>query len=457
MDSKELEYKRTNAFEKADPKKMKEIFAYAENYKVFLDAAKTEREAVKAGIALAEKNGYKPYVLGDPLSAGDKLYYNNRGKSLFLLRIGSASLAENGIRILVAHVDSPRLDLKQVPLYEQSNIAYFKTHYYGGIKKYQWLTIPLALHGVIVLKSGETIEISVGEKDDDPIFYITDLLPHLSQEIMPKSVTNAFPAENLNLVVGGIPYADDDMKNKVKMTVLSILNDAYDITEEDFLSAELEAVPAYKARDVGFDRAFIASYGHDDRVCAYPEMTALFETETDQTVLTILADKEEIGSEGNTGMQCVLIDDLITQIALSAGVSPALVRAKSKCLSADVTAAFDPTYADVFEKKNAAFAGNGVAMNKFTGARGKSGSNDASAEYVGYLRGVFARENILWQTGELGRVDLGGGGTVAMYLSKYNIDTVDLGVPVLSMHAPYELISKADLLEAHRAFSAFIK
>ena len=457
MDIKELEYKRKNVYFSATDKKKDEIFAYAERYKAFLDASKTEREAVKSGVKIAEANGYKPYVLGDKIHVGDKLYYNNRGKSLFLIKSGTTNLAENGIRILVAHVDSPRLDLKQVPLYEKSGISYFKTHYYGGIKKYQWLTIPLALHGVIVLKSGEKIELAIGEKEDDPIFYITDLLPHLSQEIMPKSVTSAFPAENLNLVIGGIPYGDDEEKKSVKHNVLRILNEKYGITEEDFLSAELEAVPAYKSRDVGLDRAFVSGYGHDDRVCAYPEITALIETETEQTVLTVLADKEEIGSEGNTGMQCVLIDDIIEKIAESRDVSPALVRSRSKCLSADVTAAFDPTYADVFEKKNASFAGCGVAMNKFTGARGKSGSNDASAEYVGYLRGIFAKEDIVWQTGELGRVDLGGGGTVAMYLSKYNIDTVDLGVPVLSMHAPYEMIAKSDIYEAHRAFSAFIK
>lgn len=447
-------YEKKNVYKEIGEK---EVFDYCEGYKIFLDNCKTEREAVKYTVRLAEEAGYKPYALGSKIQKGEKLYYNNRGKSLFLIKAGTAAdIAKNGIRILVAHVDSPRLDLKQVPLYEQAGIAFFKTHYYGGIKKYQWLTIPLALHGTIVLKSGEKIEIDIGEHENDPIFYITDLLPHLSQEIVVKPVSAAFSAENLNIIAGGIPDGDAE-KRAVKQNVLKLLNEKYGMTEEDFLSAELEAVPAYKAKDVGFDRAFVASYGHDDRVCAYPEITATLETDTEQTVLTVLADKEEIGSEGNTGMQCILIKDIIDAIAESYGASSAVVRANSKCLSADVTAAFDPTYGDAFEKLNASRAGFGVAMNKFTGSRGKSGSNDASAEYVGYLRKIFSEENVIWQTGELGRVDLGGGGTVAMYLSKYNIDTVDLGVPVLSMHAPYELVSKADVYQAHKAFSAFIK
>lgn len=452
----DLTYERTNVYKEADEAKLKKIFDYAEGYKKFLDESKTEREAVKSGIAIAKKNGYKPYVLGDAIKPGDKLYYNNRGKSLFLIKAGKTNLAETGIRILVAHVDSPRLDLKQVPLYESDDLAFFKTHYYGGIKKYQWLTIPLALHGVIAKKDGAVVEVKIGDEEGDPIFYITDLLPHLSQEINPKPVSTAFSAENLNILLGGIPLADEE-KKAVKKNVLAILQKQYGVTEEDFLSAEIEAVPAYKSRDVGFDRAYIAGYGHDDKVCTYPEITALMETETDNTVLTILADKEEIGSEGNTGMQCVIIGDLIDLISSSYGAHPALVRAKSKCLSADVTAAFDPNFSEAFEKKNASYANCGVAMNKFTGARGKSGSNDASAEFIGNLRAVFEKDGVVWQTGELGRVDLGGGGTVAKYLANLNIDTVDLGVPVLSMHAPYELISKADIYEAHCAFSAFIK
>ena len=452
----ELTYKKKNIYAVSDEAELKRISEYCEGYKQFLDNGKTEREAVAETVKMAEKAGYKPYTLGDKINKGDKLYYNNRGKSLFLLRAGTANIAENGVRILVAHVDSPRLDLKQVPLYEKSDIAFLKTHYYGGIKKYHWLTIPLALHGVVMLKNGKKQNINIGEAENDPVFYITDLLPHLSQEINSKTIAEGFKAENLNIIIGGIPARGED-SDAVKKGVLQILNAKYGIIEEDFLSAELEAVPAAKAKDVGLDRAFIAAYGHDDSVCAYPEITATLQTETAQTVLTILADKEEIGSEGNTGMQCVIIDDILNEIAKSYGVNPAVVREHSMCISADVTAAFDPAFASAFEEMNVGLVNHGVTMNKFTGARGKSGSNDASAEFVGYLRGVFDKENVVWQTGELGRVDLGGGGTVAKYIAKNNIDTVDMGVPVLSMHAPYELISKADIYSAHKAFAAFIK
>lgn len=452
----ELTYKKQNVYALADQTERKRIADYCEGYKKFLDGAKTEREAVAYTLALAEKAGYKQYTLGDKITKGAKLYYNNRGKSLFLLRAGTADIAKNGIRILVAHVDSPRLDLKQVPMYEKSSMAFLKTHYYGGIKKYHWLTIALALHGVVVLKNGKKLDITIGESDSDPVFYITDLLPHLSQELNTKTIADGFSAENLNLIIGGIP-ADGDDKDGVKRGVLKILNDKYGIIEEDFLSAELCAVPAGKAKDVGLDRAFISAYGHDDSVCAYPEITATLQSGTTQTVLTILADKEEIGSEGNTGMQCILINDIIDEIASGYGVSSAVVREKSMCISADVTAAYDPAFASAFEENNTGLVSHGVTMNKFTGARGKSGSNDASAEYIGYLRGVFEKAGVIWQTGELGRVDLGGGGTVAKYIAKINIDTVDMGVPVLSMHAPYELVSKADIYSAHKAFAAFIE
>lgn len=452
----DLTYKRQNIYALADAQERARISEYNEGYKKFLDNGKTERETVAETVKMVENAGYKPYTLGDKIKKGDKLYYNNRGKGLFILRAGTADVAKNGVRILVAHVDSPRLDLKQVPLFEKADIAFLKTHYYGGIKKYHWLTIPLALHGVVVLKSGEKINISIGEQESDPVFYITDLLPHLSQELNTKTIAEGFQAENLNLIVGGIPTEGEE-KEAVKNGVLKLLNEKYGIVEEDFLSAELEAVPAAKAKDVGLDRAFVASYGHDDRVCAYPEITATLQTETEQTVLTILADKEEIGSEGNTGMQCVLICDILDEIAKSYGVNPAVLRANSKCLSADVTAGYDPAYASAFEEMNVGFVGKGVTMNKFTGARGKSGSNDASAEFVGYLRGVLDKDGVIWQTGELGRVDLGGGGTVAKFIAKNNIDTVDMGVPVLSMHSPYELVSKADVYSAHKAFSAFVK
>lgn len=452
----DLTYKRRNIYAAADKAELKHIMDYAEGYKHFLDNGKTEREAVSCAIAMVEKAGYKPYALGNKINAGDKLYFNNRNKSLFVLRAGSADIAQNGIRIVVAHIDSPRLDLKQVPLYEKAGVAYLKTHYYGGIKKYHWLTIPLALHGAVALKTGKTVDVCIGESEADPIFYITDLLPHLSQELNRKTIGEGFEAENLNIVIGGIPDEGED-KDGVKKRVLKLLNDKYGIAEEDFLSAELQAVPASKARDVGLDRAFIAAYGHDDRVCAYPCLTAALTTDTNQTVLTVLADKEEIGSEGNTGMQCVLINDLIDEIAKSYGVNAALLRSKSKCISADVTAAYDPDFSSAFDDGNVSYINHGIAMSKFTGARGKSGSNDASAEYIGYLRGVFEKAGVIWQTGEIGRVDLGGGGTVAKYIAKINIDTVDMGVPVLSMHAPTELISKADLYSAHKAFSAFIQ
>ena len=452
----DLTYKRQNIYAIADEAERKRLAEYCEGYKKFLDNGKTERETVDETVKMVEAAGYKPYTLGDKINKGDKLYLNNRGKALFILRAGTANVAKNGVRILVAHVDSPRLDLKQVPLFEKSDIAFLKTHYYGGIKKYHWLTIPLALHGVVVLKDGKKVNICIGEQESDPVFYITDLLPHLSQELNTKTIADGFQAENLNLIIGGVP-ADGEEKDAVKIGVLRLLNEKYGIIEEDFLSAELEAVPAVKAKDVGLDRAFVASYGHDDRVCAYPEITATLETDTEQTVLTILADKEEIGSEGNTGMQCILIRDILDEIAKSYGVNPAVLREHSMCLSADVTAGYDPAYASAFEEMNVGFVGKGVTMNKFTGARGKSGSNDASAEFIGYLRSVLARDGVIWQTGELGRVDLGGGGTVAKYIANNNIDTVDMGVPVLSMHSPYELVSKADVYSAHKAFSAFIK
>lgn len=452
----DLTYRRQNIYAIADEAERKRIAEYCEGYKKFLDNGKTERETVDETVKMVEAAGYKPYTLGDKINKGDKLYLNNRGKALFILRAGTADVAKNGVRILVAHVDSPRLDLKQVPLFEKSDIAFLKTHYYGGIKKYHWLTIPLALHGVVVLKDGKKVNICIGEQESDPVFYITDLLPHLSQELNTKTIADGFQAENLNLIIGGVP-ADGEEKDAVKIGVLRLLNEKYGIIEEDFLSAELEAVPAVKAKDVGLDRAFVASYGHDDRVCAYPEITATLETDTEQTVLTILADKEEIGSEGNTGMQCILIRDILDEIAKSYGVNPAVLREHSMCLSADVTAGYDPAYASAFEEMNVGFVGKGVTMNKFTGARGKSGSNDASAEFIGYLRSVLARDGVIWQTGELGRVDLGGGGTVAKYIANNNIDTVDMGVPVLSMHSPYELVSKADVYSAHKAFSAFIK
>ena len=456
----ELAYKRTNVYEIADEKLMKEIFDYAEGYKTFLDEGKTEREVCAYVVKEAEAQGYKPFTFGTKLKAGDKVYYNNRGKNIYLIRVGTNDVAKDGIRILASHIDSPRIDLKQVPLYENENIAFAKTHYYGGIRKYQWATIPLALHGAVMLKNGEKLEVRIGEDDNDPVFYISDLLPHLAAKQNSKPLGEAIEGEGLNIWLGNIPYvaAENDKDKTVKENVLKILHDKYGMVEADFLSAELSLVPAYKAKDVGLDHGLLGAYGHDDRVCSYPAYTALFDAEnTDRTVMVVLADKEEIGSEGVTGMQCAIFTDLINEIAASFGVSSAAVRANSKCLSADVNAAYDPNFPEVLEKQNATYLSHGAGVTKFTGARGKSGSSDADAEYVGYLRKLFDDNGVIWQTGELGRVDVGGGGTVAKYIANMNIDTIDIGVAVVSMHAPYEVVSKADVYETYLAFKAFIK
>ena len=456
----ELAYKRTNVYEVADEKLMKEIFDYAEGYKTFLDEGKTEREASAYVVEAAKAQGYKPFEFGMKLKAGDKVYYNNRGKNVYLMKIGTADVAKAGIRIIASHIDSPRLDLKQVPLYESDNIAFAKTHYYGGIRKYQWAAIPLALHGAVALSDGSVLNVKIGEGENDPVFYISDLLPHLAAKQNAKPLGEGIEGEQLNIWFGNVPYvaAENEKDKTVKENVLKILNEKYGIKEEDFLCAELSLVPSFKAKDIGFDRALIGAYGHDDRVCSYPAYTALFdETADENTVMVILADKEEIGSEGTTGMQCKLFTDLIDEIAASFGVSAAAIRANSMCLSADVNAGFDPNYPEVCEKLNSAYLSHGAGITKFTGARGKSGSNDANAEFVGYLRKLFADNGVIWQTGEMGRVDVGGGGTVAKYIANMNIDTIDIGVPVISMHSPFELISKADLYQNYLAFRAFIK
>lgn len=450
---KELEYKKQTVYEAKASTDVDSAFAYAEGYVRFLDAAKTEREAVKTAIKLARAEVFSEWKLGDRIEKGGKYYFNNRGKNLFLFSVGTESPAE-GIRISAAHIDSPRLDLKQVPVYEDNGICYLKTHYYGGIRKYQWLALPLALHGTVVTADGRCAEVEIGEKEDDPVFCITDLLPHLASKDNAKPLGDAVPAEKLNLLAGSRPAAD--IADGVRLNILGILYDRFGIKEEDLLSAELCAVPAGRARDCGLDRSMISAYGHDDRVCAYPALTALFESAGGpHTLMCVLADKEEVGSDGNTGMQCELILDIIDEISAASGCSPAAVRSASICLSADVSAAFDPNFSDVFEKRNSALLSCGVVLTKYTGSRGKSGTNDASAEYIGRLRGMMAKDGVVWQAGELGKVDGGGGGTVAKFISKHNIETVDLGVPVLSMHAPFEIISKVDLYEAHRAFSAF--
>ena len=453
-----LSYKKKNVFEESSAEEIKEIFEYAKGYMHYLDEAKTEREATNASIAMIEKQGYTEYKFGDKLSVGDKKYYNNNGKSLVIFKVGEENLEQNGIRIVASHIDSPRIDLKQVPLYEDSGMGFLKTHYYGGVKKYQWTAIPLALHGVMVKADGEVVEVKIGEDDSDPVFYINDLLPHLAQRQSQEPLGSAISGETLNILVGGLPYDCDDVSDKIKLTVLSMLNDKYGVTEEDFLSAELSLVPAFKARDIGFDRALIGAYGHDDRVCSYPAITALLDNaNTKHTVMVILADKEEIGSVGLTGMQSDVLVDLISMISNSVNADPIIVRSKSKCLSADVNAAYDPNFSDVYEKRNSAMISCGTCLSKYTGSRGKSGTSDASAEFVGYVRRIFAENGVIWQTSELGKVDAGGGGTVAMYIANHNIETVDLGVPVISMHAPYEVVSKADVYSTYKAFCAFIK
>ena len=454
--AEELSYRKKNVYEEADTAERENIFAYAKGYMAFLDAAKTEREAVREAIAFAEANGYTPYRFGERLETGDRRYYNNRGKNLFLIQKGSAPLDEDGLRILAAHIDSPRIDLKQNPLYEEGNMAFLKTRYYGGIRKYQWTAIPLALHGVVIKRNGEEVFVAIGDAEDDPVFYINDLLPHLAQDQNTKPLGSAISGESLNILVGGMPYPDAEVSDKIKLNVLNILHERYGMTESDFQSAELCAVPAFRARDIGFDRALIGAYGHDDRVCAYPALTATMEAkDSKHTLITVLADKEETGSDGNTGMQCRLLLDIIESLAAADGVSDAAVRAASKCLSADVNAAFDPNFAEVYERKNAAMLSCGAVMSKYTGGRGKSSTSDASAEFVGFVRDIFVSEGIAWQSAELGKVDVGGGGTVAKYIANLNIDTVDIGVAVISMHAPYEVISKADLYSIHRAFTAF--
>lgn len=452
------EYKRTNVYETADEKTMKAIFDYAEGYKKFLGECKTEREACAYIVEEAEKKGYKQFDFSEKVKKGDKLYYNNRGKAVFIIKIGTGDVKKDGIRIVGSHIDNPRLDLKQVPLYEDNGVAFAKTHYYGGIRKYQWATIPLALHGVVAKKNGEVVTVKIGEEESDPVFYVSDLLPHLAAKQNAKTLGEAIEGENLNIWLGNIPYGEKDDDKTVKKNLLKILEEKYGIEEEDFLSAELSLTPSFKPKDIGFDRALVGGYGHDDRVCSYAAFTAAFDTESDkQTSITLLVDKEEIGSEGSTGMQCCLLRDIIDVIADSFGVTSAAVRVASKCLSADVNASFDPNFPEVSEKLNATFLSCGAGITKYTGARGKSGSNDASAEYVAFLRKLFEDNGVVYQTGELGKVDAGGGGTIAKFVANMNIDTIDIGVPVISMHSPYEVISKADLYMNYLAFKAFIK
>ncbi|MDY3988717.1 MAG: aminopeptidase [Massilioclostridium sp.] len=429
--------------------------AFCEEYKEFLDAAKTEREAVEYTIRRAEQQGYVPFDPKATYKAGDKVYCDNRGKSILLAVIGSEPI-ENGVNIAAAHIDSPRLDLKPRPLYEEGQVALFKTHYYGGIKKYQWTAIPLALHGVIIKADGEKVKVNIGEDAGDPVFCVTDLLPHLAVEQMKRSANEIIRGEELNVIVGLHPFRDDKASEKVKLNIIRLLNEKYGIVERDFLSAELEVVPAYRASDVGLDRSMVGSYGQDDRVCAYTALKATLDCKAPKrTMVTILADKEETGSDGNTGLKSSFFKYFIADLANTFGVAGRTVLSHSKCLSADVNAAFDPTFSDVNEKRNTAYCNYGVVITKYTGSRGKAGTSDASAEFVNEVTRLLDRTNVLWQHGELGKVDAGGGGTVAAYLANLNIDVVDVGVPVLSMHAPFELTAKVDIYSAYRAFYEF--
>lgn len=450
---KKLFYEQKNGYDLIDSKERIALEKFCEGYKTFLDAAKTEREAVNEAVRLAEKAGFVPLTSETVLEPGTKVYRSNRGKALMLAVIGKNDLS-GGCNIAAAHVDSPRLDLKQLPLYEDSELAYFKTHYYGGIKKYQWLTIPLELHGVVALKNGDVIDVTIGKDEDEPQFVITDLLPHLAADQVKKSLAAAIPGEGLNILIGSTPY-DDEGKDRVKLAVLSILDDSYGITEEDFLSAELEAVPAFLARDIGLDRSLIGGYGHDDRVCAYAELMAILELPTpSKTAVCILADKEEIGSEGTSGMQSEAFECFMEDLCAAQGTEKRRCFEKSICISADVCNAFDPNYPEVSEKRNNAKVNYGMGICKYTGSRGKSGTNDADAELVGALRRVFEDNGVVWQMAELGKVDQGGGGTVAMFMSRRNISTIDAGVPVLSMHAPYEVVSKLDTYMTYKGIKA---
>ena len=449
-----LLYQPKNGYDRLNPAEEADLNAYCEDYKKFLDAGKTERECVDETVRLAEYHGFKPFVRGMALNPGDKLYRVNRGKAIMLAVIGSKPLSE-GVNIGAAHIDSPRLDLKPNPLYEDAELAFFKTHYYGGIRKYQWVTIPLELHGVIALKDGSTVKVSIGSREGEPRFTIDDLLPHLGAEQSKKPLGEAIPGESLNLLIGSRPFAGDEGSDRVKLAVLDLLNQKYGITEEDFISAELSAVPAFKAMDIGFDRSLIGAYGHDDRVCGFAALAALFTLGTPaRTAVCMLADKEEIGSEGVSGMQSAAFDTFMSDLCDAQRVTLKACYEKSFCLSADVTAAFDPNFADVYEKRNSAKVNYGMGLCKYTGARGKSGASDASAELVAYVRRVLDQNGVVWQMAELGKVDAGGGGTVACYMAERDIDTIDAGVPVLSMHAPFETVSKLDCYMTYKGMKA---
>lgn len=439
---------------------LNEVMEYNEGYKDYISKNKTERACVKDSIRLAKEKGFKPLDSFETLKPGDKVYVNNRDKNIALFVIGNKPLRE-GMRILGAHIDSPRMDLKQNPLYESEGFVLADTHYYGGVKKYQWVTIPLSLYGVVAKKDGTVVDVVIGEDDNDPVVGISDLLIHLAAEQLDKKAAKVIEGENLDVTLGNMPLVGEE-KDAVKANILKLLKDKYDIEEEDFVSAEIEVVPSGKARDYGLDRSMVAGYGHDDRVCAYTSLTAILDMDVcDYTCCTILVDKEEIGSVGATGAQSLFFENTIGEMLVKMGidsfVQTRLTLSRSKMLSSDVSAGVDPLFVSVNDKKNAAYLGNGIVFNKYTGARGKSGSNDASAEYVARIRAVMDESNIHYQTAELGKVDLGGGGTIAYILGNYNMDVIDAGIAVLNMHAPMEVVSKVDVYETYQAYKAFLK
>ncbi|MDO5776318.1 MAG: aminopeptidase [Eubacteriales bacterium] len=439
------------------PEDVERSAEFCEDYKVFMNRSKTERECCAYVKKLADAEGYKEFKQDGKYKSGDRLYYINRGKNIILVTVGKKPL-EEGARFNIAHIDSPRLDLKPFPLYENDEIAYFKTHYYGGIRKYQWGTTPLAMHGVVMLKDGTKKEICIGEDEADPKFVISDLLPHLSAKQNKRPLNEGLKGEELNIIIGNIPYQDKEVKEAFKLNALKILNDNFGMTEKDFTRAEIEMVPAVKACDIGLDRALVGAYGQDDKVCAYTAVKAAFEvTRPEYTTITVLTDKEEIGSEGNTGMASKALAHFVEDLCECLGAKPRNVYRHSMCLSSDVNAAYDPTFSDVFDKRNSSLLGHGPVLTKYTGARGKSGSNDASAETMAKVIGCMEDANVAWQIGELGKVDEGGGGTIAMFMGDMDVDTVDLGVPVLAMHAPFEITSKLDIYHTYKAFCAFYK
>lgn len=451
--------KKVNGWSTISEEEKQRVFSYADSYMKFLNEAKTEREVVQTCITIAKQNGFQDINEMEQLKSGDKVFFCNHGKSLYLARIGDEVL-EKGISIIGSHADSPRLDLKPNPLYEEAELAYFKTHYYGGIKKYQWTAIPLAIHGVIIKTSGEKITINMGEDEQDPIFTITDLLPHLAIEQMEKKLKDGLEGENLNLLVGSIPYPDKEITEKIKLNILTILNKKYGIVESDFMSAELELVPAFKARSLGFDEGLIAAYGQDDKACVYTSLTAMMELDkVGKTAVCIISDKEEIGSMGNTGMESKAFDTFITLLLDKTGQNKVnaleQVFYHSEMLSADVDGGFDPIYASVYEKTNASYLGYGIGINKYTGSKGKSGASDANAEYVASIRKLLEENNITYQISELGKVDIGGGGTIAYIMANKGVNVIDCGIPVFSMHSPYEVSSKYDLYMAYQAYKTF--